>query len=342
MGTPLKQVQRVHRGADLPLAAMVARLTGQSAADSKLIIRMGGAYLGKYRCKQADRAVKNGERVSVYYRLPLVYDPVPFDPIWVLLDRRDFLLANKPPGLPTQGRRDADYMAFFEVLKKGLDGYLGLHHRLDQDTSGLMLFTRHRDRNKDVADLFSGRDVVKTYVAVAQGDWPHGEDSLTVDAPIAPWRTKTGTRQRVHGDGKPASTVFRRLWSSGGLHLIEAIPHTGRTHQIRVHLAHVGLPLLGDSLYGAPTEDTPAPPPKPAFLLHCAGLAWPKQGRIPGGNYGVAPPEIWWSRLPAEAREAFRQWWRDRGAPDSNHPATGLVSLPARETTPIGSRGESC
>lgn len=288
-GSGVKQIKKVHRGKAIRFDALMRDLTGLSADEVTLMIAMGGAYVGKQRCKDPEHMVRNGNEVSAYYRLPLVMDPPPFDPDWVLDDGPHLLVAAKPSGLPTQGRRDADFMAFYELLKGHLDGYIGLHHRLDQDTSGLMLFTRSREANSDAARLFAEGLIQKTYLAVVQGEWTLDDETL-IDAPIGAVRQARGTRHQVLPGGKPARTQIKRLASREDQHLIAAMPLTGRTHQIRVHLAAQGLPLRGDRFYGGVGDG--------GFLLHCAQLRWPKTGILAAGHQRLNPPESWRTRTP--------------------------------------------
>jgi len=280
----MKQVRTIHRGNRVPFAQVIRRLTGLNADEVATLIAMGGAYLGKPRCKDPDRLVRDGDEVAAWYRLPIEMTPVAFDPAWLVHRDDDILIANKPAGMPTQGRRDADYLAFYVLLAEHLPGYLGLHHRLDQGTSGLMLFTRHRARNTAVASLFRDRLIEKRYLGIAAGDW-RGADEQTIDASIAAERGPNGTRQRVRTSGQQAITDLRRLASDGDLHLFEARPRTGRTHQIRVHMAHLGLPLLGDTFYGGR--------PHARFFLHSHILAWPDHLGLKAGSYAAPVPGDW-------------------------------------------------
>jgi len=251
---------------------------------------MGGAYLGKRRCKDPTTPVQSGTNVSAYWRWPLTMEPIPFGKDWIVANHGQLLIANKPQGLPTQGRRDADYMAFYELLKKHLNGYLGLHHRLDQNTSGLMLFSRNPGINSTISNGFQKRLFEKRYLAIC-GPWPLRDQALLVDAPLAPKNFRTGTKQEVSPSGKSAQTHFRLLAQTETLSLVEAKPITGRTHQIRAHLSHLGVPLLGDRLYGgAHTQHT--------FMLHCWKLSWPKQGLLKEGSFHLLPPTWWTPHLP--------------------------------------------
>ena len=181
-------------------------------------------------------------------------------------------------------------MAFYEILKKQVPGYLGLHHRLDQDTSGLMLFSRDRSLNKDISRAFQHRLVTKEYLAVASGSWPVNGDRLVIEDPIGRHTGPRGTRYVVARSGKKARTEVRLLAEADGILLLGVYPRTGRTHQIRVHLAHRGMPLTGDALYGG-IADT-------CFLLHCFRLSWPDVGQLSRGAYSAAVPVNWFASLP--------------------------------------------
>jgi len=295
----MNQIHQIHHGPAKPMLDVLMSLTGLCSSDAGQIIAMGGAYLGKFRCKDPSKLVKPSQAVSAYWRLPLVMEPVTFDPGWIVHDDGTILVADKPSGMPTQGRRDADYMAFYEVLKSNLKGYLGLHHRLDQDTSGLMLFARAKSINKAISNAFQTRKIEKTYMAICES-WADASHEILVDAPLAPLRNSNGTRQIVSPKGKPAQTRFQLLAKSAGSCLVLAKPLTGRTHQIRAHLSHLSMPLAGDSLYGS---KSPSP-----FLLHCCRLAWPRLGELPGHQFQALPPQTWQARLPIPLVNAMTQW----------------------------------
>jgi RluA family pseudouridine synthase len=190
---------------------------------------------------------------------------------WVLYLDEDLLVANKPAGLPALPdgyHPDAPY------LKGELErtyGRLWTVHRLDRETSGVTVLARNAATHRSLNGQFDSRQVEKIYHALTAGvpEW----DEKTVSAPLRP----DGDRRHrtvidVHS-GKPAETVFRVLRRFSDFALIEAIPHTGRTHQIRVHLAFLGLPLVGDTLYGGPPE---LPQISPAF----AGTGIPVLARV--------------------------------------------------------------
>jgi tRNA pseudouridine32 synthase / 23S rRNA pseudouridine746 synthase len=140
-------------------------------------------------------------------------------------------------------------------------------HRLDMATSGLMLFGRGAAMQRALSIAFARREVGKGYIAVVEGIVEH--ESGEIDAPLAAdWPNRP--RQRVDfAHGKASTTRWRRLAVEGGRTRLALEPVTGRSHQLRVHLAHIGHPIVGDTLYAPPAVAAAAP----RLLLHAARLA---------------------------------------------------------------------
>ncbi len=126
---------------------------------------------------------------------------------------------------------------------------LFLVHRLDVGTSGVVLLARDEDAHRTIAKLFAARRVAKFYLALAWGRPRPGAGSF--DAALGPDR-RDRRRMVVDPRGRSAVTVYRVLGAARSASLVELQPKTGRTHQIRVHLAHAGHPIVGDDLYGGP------------------------------------------------------------------------------------------
>lgn len=294
----MKHVQRPHRGKPRAFLDALMHVTKLQEKHARTIIAMGGAYIGKLRCKDPARMVKAGEMIGAYYRFPPRMHPVAFDAAWILAEADGLMITNKPRGYPTQGRRDADYMAFYELLKQNVTGYVGLHHRLDQDTSGLLVFTRDQAQNKALASAFQEKRIQKTYYAVLTGPWTFEDDEAMIDAPIATRQTAQGTRHCVGDDGKAAKTMFRKLAEADGFVLAEVAPITGRTHQIRVHAHHAGMPLWGDWLYAEAGE--------PPFMLHCGRLAWSGVEGLADAAWHAPIPGDWQARLPQPLQDVLR------------------------------------
>jgi len=209
-------------------------------------------------------------------------------PVFVLRDGdiayedSDIVVIDKPAGLPTQPTQvfsdDNLYgalIAHYTKIHPHRLAYVGLHHRLDRDTSGLVLFTKKSSMNKSISEQFKDHAITKTYLAMVNGAAPEKEKWKVV-APIA--RIYSNKKEFRFGidakKGDFAETRFSVLKSiKDDVHLVQCQPITGRTHQIRIHLAHSKLPIVGDRLYGTKSEGR--------MMLHASQLqlTHPKTGK---------------------------------------------------------------
>lgn len=190
----------------------------------------------------------------------------------LLFEDEYFLIAVKPAGVPSQATLDKSRPDFYSLLRKQESergcAYLGLHHRLDRDTSGLMIFTKTPEANIPLANLFREHKIQKTYRCLIQkkpkqDSW---EEQNYLDEVRDP-KTKKMKMVRVNSGGKPAHTLFRVIERFSGGSLIEAKPLSGRMHQIRVHLAEKSYGIFGDDLYPAPKNEF-----APRLMLHAFSL----------------------------------------------------------------------
>jgi len=173
----------------------------------------------------------------------------------VLYEDAALVAVDKPPGLvvhPGAGRSTGTlvhrlHAHYPELAGVGGPGRPGIVHRLDKDTSGLLLVARTAESYRALVRLFAGRGIDKRYLAIVYGA-PKAAAGL-VDAPIGRHPTER-QRMAVRSAGRPARTGWRRIAAAGPVALLELELHTGRTHQIRVHLRHLGHPLVGDPVYG--------------------------------------------------------------------------------------------
>ena len=160
------------------------------------------------------------------------------------------LVLDKPRGLPVAppARGGPSLADWGEALRQGKRHAPQPAHRLDQDTAGCLAFGRTKPAMAALGRLFATGLAEKTYWAVVAGDLP---DAGACDAPLLKRSTAArGWWMAVDPAGQAARTEWRVIGRGGGLAAVELRPRTGRTHQIRVHLAHLGAPILGDAMYG--------------------------------------------------------------------------------------------
>lgn len=187
---------------------------------------------------------------------PLTPEPIPLD---IVYQDADLAVIDKPAGLvvhPAPGHRSGTMVnALLHELDdlSGIGGVLrpGIVHRLDRDTSGLIIVAKNDTAHQRLAEALRRRRIIRRYLAAAWGHLP--EDQVSVDAPIGR-SSNDRKRMAVTEGGRRAVTHFRRLERWRAADLLQAQLETGRTHQIRVHLAHLGHPVVGDSVYGAARE----------------------------------------------------------------------------------------
>jgi len=211
----------------------------------------------------------------------------------------DIMVINKPSGLAVQG--GSGLKLHLEML---LEDYVvrgvapRLVHRLDRDTSGVLILARSAAVARKLGDAFAGREVEKTYIALVH-PVPLKQNGL-IDAPLA--KVMVGTdleKMQVSPEGQSARTAFRVLAKNRDVDvaLVEFTPETGRTHQIRVHAAHAGFPLLGDRKYGGDLSRLRANDLNSRVYLHALRLAIP---RPRGGR-----PVTYTAPIPDDLREAM-------------------------------------
>lgn len=273
------------------LAERIPESLGKPVSKAKVrqLIVAGAVYLNGKRVRIASKELIPGARVEALVDEKKLFAdaasrerPFEFDSGRILYEDEWLIAVDKPAGVPTQPTIDEARTNLFAAVKKFLghrdevaQPYLGLHHRLDRDTSGVILFTKSKEANAGVGELFSKHLAQKTYHALAQhprGEAPwDGKSVWTVKNYLgkAPGPGKRARFTAVRSGGDYAETAFRVLEETKGCLLVEAMPKTGRTHQIRVHLSEEGMPILGDALYGAKPESAPR------VMLHAARLTFP-------------------------------------------------------------------
>lgn len=251
----------LHAGDDAGgrLDAWLAARLGVSRSRAAQWIEAGRVTLNGAPVRKKD-PVHPGDRVAVAVPPPEPYDvAAEAIPLTIVYQDADLAVIDKPAGLvvhPAAGHRTGTLVnALLHQVRdlSGIGGVLrpGIVHRLDKDTSGLLLVAKHDHAHRALSDQLRRREIRRAYLAAAWGHLP--DDAVSVDAPIGrhPAERK---KMAVVPDGRPARTHFRRLERWKAADLVRAELDTGRTHQIRVHLLHLGHPVVGDQTYAPARE----------------------------------------------------------------------------------------
>ena len=272
-----------------PLADFLAERLDLTPDATDALVRAGAVYLDRRREEDPARPLGDHHKITVHL-LPSPPTPIPTpapnsstskvssaapalepgEPV-ILYRDREVLVVEKPAGVPAQATRESSAGALDRAVVAH-DPEARLLHRIDRGASGLLLFTRTPAARRRFAALLDAGQLERHYRAVAHGHLAADEGSF--ELPVGP--DPADRRRMKAGVGRPAGTRYRVVHRSHGggapLTLVELELLTGRTHQIRVHLAHAGHPLVGDALYGGAPAPSPAPP---RLYLHASRLAWP-------------------------------------------------------------------
>jgi 23S rRNA pseudouridine1911/1915/1917 synthase len=228
--------------------AIAARYPEVSRRRARELIAQRRVLVNERSVSIASRVVSEGDRIAIIDTLPQ----------FEILKATDaFIAVNKPAGMPTQPARDRRQRSLEELLRVQFRSIF-LVHRLDTGTSGVVVFARTRESAAKLSELFAGRSMRKIYLAKIEGSI---DAETTIDSPIG---------------GKDALTIVRPV-SDG---LVEAEIRTGRTHQIRIHLASIGHPVIGDRRYGGKSA--------PRLMLH----AWKLEHETIGAIEAPPPDDL--------------------------------------------------
>ena len=212
------------------------------------------------RAGKASTRLVAGQNVSIGIPPPAPAELQPWDvPLPVVFEDNDLIVIDKPAGMtvhPAPGNEDhtlANAVLAHAPDIEGIGGERrpGIVHRLDKDTSGLIVVAKNERAHAHLSDQFKSRGVGKVYLALVAGHPSPPE--ADIDAPIGRHRHDR-QRMALVSTGRPAITRYRIVTSYSRSTLVEARPRTGRTHQIRVHLSSVGHPVVGDTTYGRSAE----------------------------------------------------------------------------------------
>ncbi len=247
------EVKVEQAGARLDKAVADLTVLSRSLANEQIKI---GKILVNGLVKKAKYTVKEGDVIS--YELPEIeeIEYVPEDiPLEIVYQDEDVAVVNKPQGMvvhPSAGHTSGTLVnALMYHIKdlSGINGVLrpGIVHRIDKDTSGLLMIAKNDQAHVALADELKNKKSLRKYLAIVHGNLPN--DRGVIEAPIGR-SEKDRKKQAVTAKGKPALTRFQVLERFGDYSLVELQLETGRTHQIRVHMAYIGHPVAGDEVYG--------------------------------------------------------------------------------------------
>lgn len=260
MNTHTITIKKQLDGYRLDIAILDANL-GLSRRKIRSIIDVGGVFLNGKRVRVASRSVRLGDVIKMQYNLNALkaykHSEFKLTDADILYRENGLIAINKPPGLPSQPTRDQAVVHVTKALETYLvekgekKTELTLVHRLDKETSGILLIATTKEATAWMNEQFKERLTEKVYHAVCYG--APKDDQFTVKCHLSAINPRSGIVSVVRSGGKSSHTDFKVLQRTKkpSLSLIECHPITGRSHQLRVHLQHVGHAIVGDKVYEA-------------------------------------------------------------------------------------------
>jgi len=291
---PIQTITVPDDGDDLRLDRFLASALALSRSQLQRLIKQGSVQVAG-RAAKSNQAVKPGQEISIDVPEPIEAAPAPEDlPLPIVYQDKDLIVVDKPAGMVVHPAAGHPSGTLVNALLHHVDDLSGIGgekrpgivHRLDKGTSGLMVVAKHDRAHEELARQFAQREVEKEYLALAWGEVMAGR---RIDAPIGrdPSNRKKMASEsaRVRRTRAAVSRIVRAEHFGRVLTLVQVAIHTGRTHQIRVHLSAIGHPIVGDSLYGGVHRRVPGDIRAVAHLdrpfLHSARLVFthPEDGR---------------------------------------------------------------
>eukprot|EP00050_Salpingoeca_kvevrii_P017078 m.61516 g.61516 ORF g.61516 m.61516 type:complete len:493 (-) comp7343_c0_seq3:2-1480(-) len=207
------------------------------------VLRCGGSVNGEK--VEPDHVLRDGD--YMVNRVHRHEPPVTDQPIEIIAQNDDYIVVDKPASIPVHPSGRYRHNTILLLLGHEHDIWnISTCHRLDRLTSGLLILAKHKDASRRMEAQISSRSVQKEYISRVEGVFP--EEEIVCEQPIKQVSHKLGL-SAVHPEGKPCRTTFRRIATNGKESLVRCIPHTGRMHQIRIHLQYLGHPISNDPLY---------------------------------------------------------------------------------------------
>jgi 23S rRNA pseudouridine1911/1915/1917 synthase len=254
--------------------ALAACVPGLSRRQARVLLDIGGVFVDGRRVKIAGRLVRRGEEIVAVSggamaratkrtgRSARAADESKLPAYRIVHEDEDVVVVDKPSGLLTAPTPESDRNNLADLLSRRPGaGPVQVVHRIDLETSGLVVFAKTDIANRELSRRFRDHDLVRAYLAVVRGKFP--ADLRRIDRPVGGRRAVTHVEVKEH-IGSLATVLGCRL-------------ETGRTHQIRLHVAGVGHPVLGDERYGGPAPGLPRPP-RMALHATALGFAHPTRG----------------------------------------------------------------
>ena len=275
-----------------------------SKAKVRKLLMAGAVYINGRPVRTPPRQLSAGMKIEARVDVRRLFGdstsrdkPFELTAARILFEDDDLIVVDKPSGLPSHPTADPARDNLFAAVVRFLskrdgtkDPYMGVHQRLDRDTSGIVLFTKSKRVNAAIGEVFSKHAGRKIYQAITVPGRVKAEWTIKNYLGKVRSKSKQARYGAVTSGGDFAETAFRLLAEyKRGIHL-EAIPKTGRTHQIRVHLSEYGLPILGDDLYGTGGADR--------LMLHASQLVFPHP--ITKGELSIESP------LPEDFQQCLR------------------------------------
>lgn len=269
------------------LDVAVVRSTGRSRGQAQFAVKDGAVYVDGKRCREPGARLTGGQTVRVEPAAPASRKQIDGGRVATVFRDERIWVVDKPAGLPTQPPpRGGDALSLRCKAELGPKAYLGEVHRLDRDASGLLVYALDKAAAGELADQFRSHSAQRRYLAIARTARQPQEQ--WIDEPIL--ELEPG-RMITHATGIPARThVVPVAWDEArGLALLDVSLQTGRTHQIRVHVALTIGPLLGDGIYGDPDG-----PHRGRVALHAARLTLVPPGDLAPRAFVCPPPSDFW------------------------------------------------